>query len=102
MASKFSIRKDFETLKSAREKEVIKLTEEKGYKNEEMRRQVMHGEVRLVHPNYGMIVMMSESEAYEIDHPEHYGSAERKVFMPATLILSKKAVGLLEEEVKNN
>jgi hypothetical protein len=78
------------------------LAEEKGYKNEEMRRQVMYGEVRLIHPNYGMIIMRPESEAYEIDHPEHYGSAERKVFMPSTLILSKKAVGLLEEELKNN
>ncbi len=50
------------------------------------------GEVKMIHPDLGMIVMRSEGKRYEAFHPEFYLRAERRyVNAPKTMIFGKYA-----------
>ena len=55
-----------------------------------------NGEIKLVHPELGAISMKSFGESYKIvNHMEKY---QISVQVPATLVMSKPAVDLLEKE----
>ena len=62
--------------------------------------QIVKGEIKLFHPELGLIAMRGRSRSYTVGN---YSSVaeEREVIDPATLIVSKEALGKLEAEFVN-
>lgn len=66
--------------------------------------QIVKGEVKLFHPELGLIVMRGHSYDYQLDNWRGCFVAEsRKIISPATLVIGKKALDQLKTNfLKNN